>query len=136
MCDPTAEPFECSLSYRCHHELGRTSLKVLNGSNIFPFPLTSLPPTVNTDLHITIAITRGGTRTTGIPVGTDGAGAASPPLLINMTKVKRLMRAPPLTANPAGGGAAVEPVQVDHHTRGLVVNGTQWVGSGWYMDGT
>ena len=28
----------------------------------------------------------------------------------------------------------VVPVQVDHTTQGLLINGTRWMGHGWYME--
>ena len=40
------------------------------------------------------------------------------------------MRAPPLPKS-----SFVQPVQVDHATRGLRVDGRQFNGIGWYLDG-
>ena len=85
---------------------------VLNGSNVLAFDLSSLPTTINADIRIVIQAT-GMTRTLGG--------------LPNITKWRRMMRAP--SSVPPG----VEPVQVDHHTRGLLVSGKPFLGSGWYV---
>ena len=83
-----------------------------NASHTFslPFSLLKLPPSVNNDMRITLQLgsvsSSGGIRST--------------------TKLRRLMRAPPAPAS-------VESVQVDHHTRSLLVSGRQFNGNGWYL---
>ena len=75
---------------------------------VLSFPLASLPATVNQDAVIEISLPHSHT----------------------ITKMKRLMRAPPLPA-----GSFVQAVQVDHSTRSLSVDGRPFNGIGWYMDG-
>ena len=45
----------------------------------------------------------------------------------NVTKLRRFHRVPPLV------NSTIEPVQVDHMTKGLRVNGHPWNGVGWYF---
>ena len=75
---------------------------------VLSFSLASLPATVNQDVTIEITLPR--TRT--------------------LKKLRRLMRAPPLPA-----GSFVQPGQVDHSTRSLRVDGRQFNGVGWYLNG-
>jgi hypothetical protein len=77
-----------------------------NGSDIVSFPLKGLPPTINTDLRITITAQVG----------------------VNFTRWRRFQRAPPL---PADSHAV--PVVVDHHTKSLNVGGKLFIGLGWYL---
>ena len=79
------------------------------GGAVLELPFAAaLPPLVNADLRVDITLAASG-RT--------------------ITKWRRFMRAPPAAA------ATVEPVQVDHDRRGLLVGGQAFVGSGWYVDG-
>jgi hypothetical protein len=81
------------------------------GGAVLELPFgAALPELVNADLRIDITLLAGGGRQT-------------------TTKWRRFMRAPAVPA------ATVEPVQVDHDRRGLLVNGRTFVGSGWYADG-
>lgn len=48
----------------------------------------------------------------------------------SFTKLRRFMRAPPLS-----NSSSALPVQVDHAARGLRVDGRPYVGIGWYLDG-
>jgi hypothetical protein len=80
----------------------------LNGSNVLGFDLSALPATVNADLRIIVKATSAGK-------------------LPDVTKWRRFMRA------PAQYAAGVEPVQIDHHRRGLLVDGEPFLGSGWYV---
>eukprot|EP01050_Picozoa_sp_SAG11_P006328 SAG11_NODE_486_length_9027_cov_2.681452_7_plen_249_part_00 len=84
----------------------------LNGSNVLGFDLSALPATVNTDIRIVFAAAGSAVKLSG---------------LSNVTKWRRFMRA------PAQYAAGVEPVQVDHHRRGLLVDGEPFLGSGWYI---
>ena len=79
--------------------------RVDNASHTFSlhFSLLNLPQTLNNDMRINI---RSGSR--------------------NTTKLRRLMRAPPAPAS-------IEAVQVDHHTRSLLIQGRQFNGNGWYF---
>ena len=72
---------------------------------LLSFPLGALPDTVNQDVAIEITLPHSRT----------------------LQKLKRLMRAPPLPA-----GSFVQPVQVDHSTRSLRVDGRPFQGIGWY----
>ena len=72
------------------------------------FDFSGLPSSINQDCEIVITLPSGD----------------------NITKWRRLIRAPPL---PAGSTAL--PVQVDHRTKGLMVDGRQWKGVGFYMEG-
>eukprot|EP01052_Picozoa_sp_SAG31_P029914 SAG31_NODE_3019_length_4784_cov_2.199360_6_plen_454_part_00 len=76
--------------------------------SILEFSLSQLPSTVNQDVKIVISLPGGRT----------------------FTKLRRLMRAPP----PATG-SFVQPVQVDHFTRSLRIDGRPFQGVGWYLDG-
>ena len=74
---------------------------------ILPFSLTSLPKLLNNDMHITV-----------VNHGVHVAVATS-------TKRRRFQRAwKPNSTNT---------VQVDHSTRGLLVNGEPWAMMGWYI---
>ena len=64
--------------------------------------------TINQDVRITVKLSNGHT----------------------FTKLRRFMRAPPLP-----NSSSALPVQVDHATRGLRVDGRPYVGIGWYLDG-
>ena len=75
---------------------------------VLSFPLDGLPDTINQDVKVTITLPRGQ----------------------RITKLKRLMRAPPLPST-----SSALPVQVDHSTRGLRVDGRPYLGVGWYLDG-
>ena len=75
---------------------------------VLSFPLDGLPDTINQDVKVTITLPRGQ----------------------RITKLKRLMRAPPLPST-----SSALPVQVDHSTRGLRVDGRHYLGVGWYLDG-
>jgi len=77
-----------------------------NESAALPFGLEALPRTLNNDVTISIRL----------------ANATAPPTVI----LRRLMRAPP----PA---SSVRAVQVDHWTRGLLVDGMPFDGNGWYL---
>jgi hypothetical protein len=72
------------------------------------FPLASLPATVNQDVAIEISLPHSRT----------------------IKKLKRLIRAPPLPS-----GSFVQPVQIDHSSRSLSVDGRPFNGVGWYLDG-
>ena len=86
---------------------------ILNASTILPFQLSDIPAGyVNADLAINVSMI-------------DRAE-----LPVNVTKYRRLIRAPP----PAAVGP-IEAVQVDHSRRGMLVAGQPYVGSGWYADG-
>jgi hypothetical protein len=74
--------------------------------------LSALPATVNADVTIEIV--------SSSPAASESAST------INVTKQRRLMRAPPVQLP----NRAV-PVQVDHSTRGLLVGGSLFLGSGW-----
>ena len=78
----------------------------INGTNVLEFGLGSaaLPTTVNADMKIVITFA-------------DGTA---------VTKWRRFMRAPP----PPPG---VIPTQVDHWTRGLLVGGEPFLGTGFYI---
>ena len=93
------------------------SLTAKNLSVTLPFPLTDLPAAVNNDISITV------TPAAPIP----GRALSAPPL---RTWRRFLRSAPP----PAG--SAVEAAQVDHHTRALRVNGSSFVGQGWFVYGS
>ena len=71
------------------------------------FNLDGLPATVNQDVQITFALPGGR----------------------NVTKWRRLMRAPPLPR-----GSFVSPVQVDHSTKSLLIDGRPYSGVGFYLD--
>ena len=71
-----------------------------------PFSFEGLPTTINQDVVITISM---GGR--------------------NYTKIKRMQRYPP----PASG-SPVLPVQVDHSTKSVRVDGTVFAGNGYYID--
>ena len=86
----------------------------LNGSNVLEFALSGLPASVNADLRIVVS-------------AADAASSSMFGELSNVVKWRRFMRA----AAPIAPG--VEPVQVDHHRRGLLVNNQPFVGSGWYV---
>lgn len=79
-----------------------------SGVATLAFPLAGLPLTINQDTVIRIALSGGR----------------------SLTKTKRLMRAPPLPAS-----STALPVQVDHKTRGLRLDGRPYTGIGWYLDG-
>ena len=80
------------------------SAPLYSRTNVLRFPLRQLPPTLETNVTLTLQISPG-------------------PLEISLTR--RLSRHVP----PAGQKAVV----VDHHTRSLRVDGTPWQGSGWYI---
>ena len=71
------------------------------------FNFFGLPATVNQDVQITFALPGGR----------------------NVTKWRRLMRAPPLPR-----GSFVSPVQVDHSTKSLLIDGRPYSGVGFYLD--
>jgi hypothetical protein len=75
---------------------------------VLSFPLAQLPTTVNQDVEIEIS---------GLPGGRQ------------FSKLRRLMRAPPVN------NSFIQPVQVDHFTRSLLVDGRPFNGVGWYLDG-
>ena len=75
---------------------------------VLTFDFAGLPATVNADVKITITL----------PTGA------------NITKWRRLMRAPPL-----GPKATAAAVQVDHTTKSLLVDGRPYEGVGFYLDG-
>ena len=85
-----------------------------NDSVALRFPLSALPPQINNDLLVSVDIS---------PSPLTSAGAS-----IRLSKARRLMRT---TTAPAG----VEVAQVEHHTRALRVNGSSFVGQGWYVYG-
>ena len=72
--------------------------------SVLPFNLRPLPGTINNDMEITITSSGG----------------------LNVTKYKRLMRAPVPTSD-------VGAVQVDHSTRGLRINGKAWNANGFFL---
>lgn len=72
------------------------------------FPLAQLPSTVNQDVEIEISLPGGR----------------------QFSKLRRLMRAPPPVSK-----SFVQPVQVDHFTRSLRVDGRPFQGVGFYLDG-
>jgi hypothetical protein len=74
---------------------------------LLPFDLTELPGTVNQDCRVVITLI-------------DGR---------NLTKWRRLMRALPLAT-----GSTVQAVQVDHTTRGLLVDGRPYTSIGFYYN--
>lgn len=92
-----------------HNVVEWTDSKLLREpEQVLRFSLQALPATVNQDVEIT----------TCLPSGR------------NITKWRRLMRAPPLPA-----GSSVLPVQVDHTTKSLLVDGRPHAGVGFYLDG-
>eukprot|EP01044_Picomonas_judraskeda_P009072 COSAG03_NODE_1079_length_4874_cov_292.616335_2_plen_400_part_00 len=72
------------------------------------FSLAQLPTTVNQDVEIEISLPGGRL----------------------LSKLRRLMRAPAPAAT-----SFVQPVQVDHFSRSLRVDGRPFQGIGWYLDG-
>ena len=84
--------------------------KDLNASNrehSLSFSLGGLPPTVNQDCRVVVSFANGGPT---------------------LERLRRLQRAPQLPAN-----STVLPVQVDHATRSLRIDGRVWRGIGYYM---
>jgi hypothetical protein len=75
---------------------------------VLSFSLVPLPATVNQDVMVEISLPHSRT----------------------IRKFRRLMRAPRLPS-----GSFVQPVQVDHSTRSLRVDGRPFNGIGWYLDG-
>lgn len=75
---------------------------------VLRFALDDLPSTINQDVEISIVLP-GGRR---------------------LSKLRRLMR-----ATPPPRDSFVQPVQVDHFTRSLRVDGRPFQGVGWYLDG-
>jgi hypothetical protein len=88
----------------------------LTGEDAFEFEFgDALPPTVNTDLKVVISRREG------------GSGARE---VVLATKWRRFMRAaPPAT----GAGQGLAAAQVDHSTRGVLIGGEPFLGSGWYV---
>ena len=80
------------------------------GDTTLPLDLSALPAApIHNDISITLAIT-------------------GPDVTRTLTKARRFHRVPPPAA-----GSAVQPVQVDHSRRGLLVGGKPWSGVGWYV---
>lgn len=75
---------------------------------ILTFSLDGLPASINQDVKITILLPSG----------------------VTIVKWRRLMRAPSLPS-----GSTVLPVQVDHSTKSLLVDGRPHSGTGFYLDG-
>ena len=80
-----------------------------NGSAVLTFDLSGLPATLNCDLGVTITIPNRG----------------------NVTKYRRLMRAPPLPAT-----SATVTSQVDHHSRAIRIGQRSGVGEGGSYSGS
>jgi hypothetical protein len=85
---------------------------ILSGSNVLQFNSPGLPATVDADVTFEIV--------SSTPAASESAS------IINVTKKRRLMRAPPVRLP----NRAVA-MQVDHSTRGLLVGGSQFLGFGW-----
>ena len=83
---------------------------IANQTIMLPFSLAGLPGSINNDIGLTVD---------GVPGWSKG----------QLTKWRRLMR------ESAPAPPTVDPVQVDHHTAALLVNGRQFVGQGWYVYG-
>jgi len=80
------------------------------GEVSLPFNLTTLPlKTIHNDILITIS------------------DPEEPSLKQGVTIQRRFHRIPTVP-NPT-----VEPVQIDHARKGLLINGKPWVGTGWYV---
>ena len=111
------------------------SFAVENSSVALRFPLSALPASINNDLSISFEITPAAATSASANAAAAAAAATAaaapwaPPggaATMKFVKWRRLMRT---TTAPAAG---VESVQVEHHTRALRVNGSSFVGQGWY----
>jgi hypothetical protein len=96
------------------------------GREVLELPFSqALPATVNADLQVEIGWPGGRTTTAWRRFMRAPHAAAVPP-------TSRLVQAVAATGQHT---APVEPVQVDHAHRGILVNGSAFIGSGWYVDG-
>eukprot|EP01043_Picozoa_sp_COSAG02_P009685 COSAG02_NODE_331_length_24480_cov_22.114720_21_plen_624_part_00 len=98
----------CQQQPRVNATLAGTGLAwqwtMIAGDRALPFNVSSLPPSVHNDLHVTISY---------------GAYTAQ--------RVIRFLRI------PRPNSATTRPVQVDHFTKTLSIDGESWLGSGHYF---
>ena len=84
-----------------------THLNTSKREHVLSFSLDSLPPLVNQDCRVVVSFANGGPT---------------------IERLRRFQRAPQLPGN-----STVLPVQVDHATRSLRIDGRTWRGIGYYM---
>eukprot|EP00948_MAST-09A_sp_MAST-9A-sp1_P003502 g3502.t1 len=93
---------------------------------VLPLSFDQLPPNaqIHNDITLTVTLAPGASTRINESIG---MGANGGPYLFS--KSRRFHRVPVPT------NQVVEPVQVDHETNGLRVNGKSWIGQGWYLSG-
>ena len=99
-------PFATPARSESWHAAGGGDGLLTQSEQVLSFSLDNLPSTINQDVRIEITLPSGKT----------------------ITKWRRLARAPPLPA-----GSSVLPVQVDHSTKSLLVDGRPHAGTGFYL---